>query len=310
MKYASSIRYGGELIEAKDCDYESYKHLGLLCPECKDPVFLKAEGLRSLKDKDVRVGAHFSHFPGKDPAIVLACENRIKTYSKEDLERRANQSRGQRLKMIQRWLYGIIKHSPLFKEGQQKAEQLDFFSSEGEDDTDEFSKAAKKLFEERVLSLCEHIKQGKLKEAVSKEFDKEINFVSYLKDLTQKVFGGTIDKVELHYLTIELGAISQEKMSVLLGLTKIDRQMQKMICCEVLDFLSTPRARPILTEIFLVASALNEFAYAGEIPEDIYRLYEWSKDKGTTSCVCQIIVRVSWQSEFERMNQNSLSLSY
>ena len=41
MKYATSVKFGGELINAFDCDYDDYKELQLLCPECKEPVYLQ-----------------------------------------------------------------------------------------------------------------------------------------------------------------------------------------------------------------------------------------------------------------------------
>jgi len=42
MKYAAAIFYGGQLLDAADANYGSYKELGLLCPNCKSPVFLQA----------------------------------------------------------------------------------------------------------------------------------------------------------------------------------------------------------------------------------------------------------------------------
>lgn len=51
MKYASSIRYTGQLVEAIDRDYQFYKELGLFCPNCKSSVFLQEESEHVLEEK-------------------------------------------------------------------------------------------------------------------------------------------------------------------------------------------------------------------------------------------------------------------
>ena len=111
MRFAASIRYGGQLIEALDVDYEDYKRLGLICPECKSAVF--------LRNKSERATAHFAHFKASDPALVKQCELRVSSYSKEDLERKATQARNQRLKLLQRWFWEVyFKYA--FREGSIK----------------------------------------------------------------------------------------------------------------------------------------------------------------------------------------------
>ena len=102
MQFAESIRYGAQLIDAKDCDYNSYKQLGLLCPECKNPVFLRGEYVKTSSKTGVeyRVRPAFAHFRAVDPIQVLACENRVAKYDKKELERRANKARNQRLKLL------------------------------------------------------------------------------------------------------------------------------------------------------------------------------------------------------------------
>jgi hypothetical protein len=65
MKYASAMKYGGELVDAVDCDYDSFKELIPLCPNCKEPVFLRIGGQReSVKGKAYQIGPHWCHFKG------------------------------------------------------------------------------------------------------------------------------------------------------------------------------------------------------------------------------------------------------
>ncbi len=111
MRLASSIRYGGQLIESVDVDYDDYKRLGLICPECKSPVFLRKQSERAA--------AHFAHFRASDPALVQQCELRVSGYTKEELQRKAREAKNQRLKLLQRWFWDIyFKHA--FREGRTK----------------------------------------------------------------------------------------------------------------------------------------------------------------------------------------------
>ena len=111
MKLAGSIRYGGQLLEATDLDYDDYKRLGLVCPECKSPVFLRKQSEKK--------GAHFAHFKVSDPSFVKDCTSRISHYSQADLEKKATSARNQRLKLLQRWFWNIFVES-MFPNGSTK----------------------------------------------------------------------------------------------------------------------------------------------------------------------------------------------
>jgi len=77
MLTASSIRYGEMLVDAAECDYTSFKHLGLLCPICKRSVFLVKEAVRSATQRKKKDGStcevkgsnvvsYFAHHPEID----------------------------------------------------------------------------------------------------------------------------------------------------------------------------------------------------------------------------------------------------
>jgi len=114
MKQALSIRYGGVLVSPEDCDYESYLNLGLICPFCKDGVFLVKETKRKTEKskKSFFVKAHFSHF--KKGLLTDVCENRSKSLSKEQVDTITQQGRNQRRKIIQDRLWKIVGSSLLF----------------------------------------------------------------------------------------------------------------------------------------------------------------------------------------------------
>lgn len=106
MKYAKSLAYGGELIEALSCEYADFKRLVPLCPNCSNPVFLRAGGDRiSAKGTPYKVGQHWSHFAGKTAEEVAACEMRVNGYSQAEREQIQKVARGQREKWIRRHLW-------------------------------------------------------------------------------------------------------------------------------------------------------------------------------------------------------------
>lgn len=113
MKYASALRFGGELIDAQECDHTDFEYLKPLCPECKEPVFLRQGSDRTRNDKTFAVASYWCHFATKDPTLAQRCENRVKRYSIEEIARRQSQARNQRLKLFQRWFWEIVRKLPL-----------------------------------------------------------------------------------------------------------------------------------------------------------------------------------------------------
>jgi hypothetical protein len=57
MKLAISLRLSGELVNAADCNYNSFKDLVLICPHCKQSVFLIGEHTRSATVRKLRSGS-------------------------------------------------------------------------------------------------------------------------------------------------------------------------------------------------------------------------------------------------------------
>lgn len=109
MKHAAAMKYGGQLVSAAECTYDSFKQLVPLCPECKEPVYLRAGGERlSTKGKAYQIGSHWCHFKGVSAEQVASCENRVNNYTEKDRERISARARGQRLKLIQRWFWELF----------------------------------------------------------------------------------------------------------------------------------------------------------------------------------------------------------
>ena len=118
MKYAASIRYGGQLVDADDCDYSDYKDLQLLCPECKEPVYLQKSSIRNLVYKQTDIPAHFKHFSCTRAELVKQCESRVKHYDQKETDRRRTQARNQRLKVLQSRFWKIFLNNVLTLNGE------------------------------------------------------------------------------------------------------------------------------------------------------------------------------------------------
>ena len=78
MKAAKSMYFGGDIVSAEECDYNSYERLGLKCPFCDHPVFLRAGSSRKNKGVEQTVVTCFAHFKGTS-VFELNCEVRFKT---------------------------------------------------------------------------------------------------------------------------------------------------------------------------------------------------------------------------------------
>lgn len=104
MKLASSLYRGGELIDASEADYESSRELGIICPFCKEAVFLTREHTR----KNTAIRASWKHYRVSTQSTF--CEERaLTTQGKEILKQLQPEARGQRLKLFNRRFWEIYK---------------------------------------------------------------------------------------------------------------------------------------------------------------------------------------------------------
>lgn len=115
MKLASSLYKGGELIDASEADYECSREWGMVCPFCKEAVFLAREHIR----RNSNVRASWRHYRVSEQSAF--CEERaLSVQGKEILKQLQPEARGQRLKLFNRRFWEIYKYDkdvpPLDKE--------------------------------------------------------------------------------------------------------------------------------------------------------------------------------------------------
>lgn len=105
MKLASSLYEGGKLIDAAEANYEYSRELGMICPFCKEAVFLAREHLR----KNSSVRASWRHYRVSTQSAF--CEERaLSTQGKEILKQLQPEARGQRLTLFNRRFWDIYRY--------------------------------------------------------------------------------------------------------------------------------------------------------------------------------------------------------
>lgn len=274
MKYASSIRYGGQLISAEDADYNSYKHLGLVCPECKNPVFVRAGHTRTAhkSGESIKVGQSFAHFKAQDPTQILACENRVAAYNRDDLERRVCQARNQRLKLLQRWFWDIFWRRLELDKNFESDLEIEKFQRQ-------LPSVAPRLCasEPSLIALIESLP----------------NYTAQRYEQCRIAVDGFRQDNPDNY---QSSRISQRVQF----LTTVDRVMQIAICTEVLDFLFSRSSRHLFFQVLTVL-----FIRATDSPT---RYEQLSQHYGslTNSVYSELILEVcwtDWAGEFERLSK-------
>jgi hypothetical protein len=316
MKYASSIKFRGQLVEAIACDYDDYKRLGLLCPVCKDPVYLRKDSARVQGDRTVTIPACFCHFPSTDPELAKACENRVAGYTQEEVEKARAIARNQRLKLLQRWFWDIV--SRYFIEGVRNNVKAEIEASEL------FVPIVQAQSNETCPAPDEHWAVTEKKSIYMKaakhlggKFADEIwggsleSLIDFFVDGWSK---GNIPMIKgQHTANISLssadfGFLGRIKPS------RFDWEMQKLICKEVMSFLCAKRQRQMLQT--LVACEMGEATLKAKegawiagvnIDRDgvgTITAEGWaSLTKFARANITQLICAIPWADEFERIGE-------
>lgn len=235
MKYAAAMFYNAQLIDAVDADYDDYKDLGLLCPHCKQPVFLQSGSQRLVGNTLVEIPPHFKHFKAKDPALVKECVARVAKYDASVIQYWAAQARNQRLRLLQRRFWSLFtgyyesiythEGSTLEKDGRGFVAQM------GRELSNRFLAAQPGDFKETLLQII------------------DAGFTMWRDEIT---IGWNVENTPRGDRPNSPRQYSFR--NTLSG--KLDRQMQELIACEVVDFLHSSSARPIVEKLFTLASCV------------------------------------------------------
>ncbi|WP_016949721.1 competence protein CoiA family protein [Anabaena sp. PCC 7108] len=92
MDNAISIYLGGEEVYAKNCNFNSYLELGLICPVCEQEVYLRRGDIKE---------PYFAHFHASNYRQVKQCSRRVSSDETATETNEFIEDRGQRLKIFQ-----------------------------------------------------------------------------------------------------------------------------------------------------------------------------------------------------------------
>lgn len=262
MRYATSIKFGGELIHASECDYEDYKKLGLLCPECKEPVFLRSGSTYKRQEKEILINPHFAHFSHSDPTLVKICENRVNNYDEKELQRRVAVARGQRLKLLQRWFWSIFKKN-----------MPQSLSTVATNDSASFNEAIK-LIKDNSQNLIDEL---------------VFIFRTITEDDVQRSINRAID-TDINQLKSPRVVILHKKLQGL------DLRMQKCICWEVIQFLKVKSSLCLLEDCLACVVWMSSMSPTAQQAIDQGDIYMAAS--GLMTC----LVMIFWAEEFSKLN--------
>lgn len=283
MRYASSIRYGGQLIDAADVDYQAYKHLGLLCPNCKEPVFLQGESSRMLQEKIVAIPAHFKHFAAADSALVKQCEARVAKYDQKELELRATRARNQRLRLLQKWFWQILlNNAPCINNPECFGKQEMLSRIEGV-----ITKKEVYIVEKYIIHF-DLIKPDNIEVWVKQANEYKEDFPEYIKNYLQG------DTGEWLHVINELSS-------------KIDMNFQALILSEIAEFLMA-RSSVHLLKNCLVFAYVHATSSEGVIEWFIEQVKnDYAIGTVLLCTLAMSLVEIKWAEEFAKLQKQNMT---
>ena len=228
MKFASSIRYGGELVGAAEVDYDAYRHLGLICPHCSGPVFFTAAHERRLGCQGMKasIPAQFRHFKASDPVLVKICQARVAQYNQKEVAVRATIARNQRLKIMQRWFWHILT---------DRAPAIIPYLDDPDVQSDRY--------------MTQRVLVGVIREKFAQQCDKDAAWV--IKTMLEP--GGKGWKVTQRRLLEDLQK-----------LTLADIRLHLAILCEIFKFMQSRSSTHMFDQLIVASTGLTYYSVEGK----------------------------------------------
>lgn len=214
--------FGGEIVTAEECNYQTSRELGLICPFCNSAVFIRSESVRQVGGKLVMIRPYFAHYPSGTPDN-WDCEKRSRSkQGREEIERLKITARHQRLRLYNAHLWDMI--------------------ASDRDISHQSLNRVRSTFGER---WCEH--QSLL---VRREWGLSITSVyTYIDDVMMEIQDSADKKKRVVAgAAREKHEHSPEEHAEYLMVC--DRRVHRAICYEIADFLSTNSSGFAFIKIF------------------------------------------------------------
>lgn len=278
MNHANSIVLGGQIVEAIDCGYQDYLDLLLLCPACKEPVYLCQEYCRSFKQEVINVKSHFRHFKKTD--THTKCDERVNNISQAEIAKQESISRNQRLKFFKLRMWEILTRSPYI--GMEQLEIERALQNKNYLLPEQYQAQAEKIWSQFYRSIVARIKKIRQPQF----YDNWIN--------------PTIEQVYKARSSINIAnpasSNSQVETRTISFINRINLNLQKQICAEVIDYLALHMSRATLENLITLCwlkVSTDDFKEdtATDIADRIIRQ------------IILIVITTLWSEEFARYYQ-------
>lgn len=220
MLQAKSMYFGGDIVSAKECNYNSYAELGLKCPFCNSAVFLRTASHRVINSVEKPISAYFAHYPsGSDDN--WDCEARAKTIGGDrEIGQIKIEAKKQRLKIYNAKLWEILavnigisrQHMQIIRKqvGDRKIEKV--------------TKAIQIEIAKSLDKLCHEMDE--MSQWISSRDPRYLKMISKLEHDVQAVF---LQNSEY--------------------LSQCNQRLHTAICREVLEFLGTNSGKWALSKL-------------------------------------------------------------
>jgi hypothetical protein len=238
MQYASSLLYGGALVNSQGATYQDYSKLLLRCPFCGEPVFLSAAKHRAeharlapktkriVLVKECDVVASFAHFPG---TASDKCELRALGIKQADIKKSIVRGKNQRLKFFQKRFWKILQ-------GEQDAKAFTIYQLA--------KKANPFLSEDNLVEIA-----TELTEDVARRFKAHADMKSFASKLLQEAARRPHDLI--------VAKDQKERDEAMSWLLSLEFDLHLQIVGEAIEFLKTKSASRLLYGFIDLAVAHN-----------------------------------------------------
>jgi hypothetical protein len=233
MRYALSLFLNNMLVDAQNCDYQDFERLFLVCPICRQSVFLVGEKeisphQRKIKDRIIQVKGsrtekHFAHHKSFDAS---ACELRVSKLSAAKIAQIQAETKKQYVKILHNKFWLIIQEFSFWR-------NVEFRISFMKDKINNLyhQKELEALLELTYQFFLNYFKKQNVTEYFSKII---LSFDQKVKDLN------TIPLLDLKF-----------KQDVLKQHQKTQKELNYYIAEQAFRYLLIPRQQMIVKNLFL-----------------------------------------------------------
>lgn len=271
MLEAKSMYFGGEIISASECDYQTSRELGLVCPFCSSAVFVRSESTRQIKGKLRLIRPYFAHYPSGS-AGNWDCEKRSHTkQGRELIEQVRIQARGQRLDLYSKHLWEMFSRD----RNVSRRKLAEFKALLGHRWCDRQLTLLRKKWTQSIEIVYKFL------DAVLIEFEsqKEIPISDRPSWMTAASYQEELDKQNQYFLGC-------------------DRRLHRAICFEIVDFLGTNTGGFAFSK-FMVAGLWLEFM--SDRPLAALKLTDEATMRLHLSAIAGLIAGTHWMTQISKM---------